>query len=82
MISVDSPFPTDRRDLPVYDPRTIDWPDIERLRRIPGPEKVLIGLRLQELARLTTLSGIRHQHPDADETEVQRIFLERILKRR
>ena len=79
---VESPWPTDRRSVPVYEPRAVNWPDIERLRRVPGPEKVLIGLRLQELARLTTPSGIRPQHPDADEAEIQRIFRDRILNRR
>ena len=56
----------------------IDWEDIEEWRQVPGPEKVLIGLRLQEMARLTTLAGIRYQHPDADEEEVLRLLDERM----
>jgi hypothetical protein len=62
----------------IYDPQAIDWDEIEEWRRIPGSEKVLMGLRLQEMARRVTLAGIRHQHPDADEEEVQRIFAERM----
>jgi len=68
--------------IPIFDPTAIDWEEIERLRKIPGPEKVLIGLRLQELARTVTIAGIRHQHPDADEEEIRRLYIERISKRR
>ncbi len=64
--------------IPVYDPTAIDWDEIERLRRMSGSEKVMIGLRLQEMARMVTLAGIRHQNPEADEDEIQRIFAERM----
>ncbi len=74
--------PAQPESLPVYDPRKIDWQQIERLRRMPPQEKVLMGLRLQEMARLTMLAGIRAQFPHADENEVHRIFMERITKRR
>lgn len=60
----------------------IDWEEIDRWRHVPGPEKVLIGLRLQELARELALAGIRHQHPDADEEEVHRLLKERMALRR
>lgn len=52
--------------------------EIEEWRQVPGPEKVLIGLRLQEMARLITLAGIRHQHPEADDAEIQRLYEERM----
>lgn len=68
--------------IPVYDPTAIDWDEIERLRRMSGSEKVMIGLRLQEMARMVTLAGIRHQNPGADEEEIHRLFMERISKRR
>jgi hypothetical protein len=60
----------------------IDWEEIDRWRHVPGPEKVLIGLRLQELARQLALAGIRHQHPEADEREVLRLLRERMELRR
>ena len=68
--------------IPIFDPQAIDWEEIERLRKITGSQKVLMGLRLQELARTVTLAGIRHQHPDADEQEIHRLYIERISKRR
>ena len=60
----------------------IDWEEIDRWRHVPGPEKVLIGLRLQELARQLALAGIRHQHPEADEQEILRLLRERMVLRR
>lgn len=75
---MESKLPENPDQLPVYDPTAIDWKEIEELRRIPGPEKVRMGLRLQELARTVTLAGIRHQHPDADEEEVHGIFVQRM----
>ena len=56
----------------------IDWDEVEEWRQMSGEEKVLISLRLRTLARMLTLAGIRHQHPQADTEEVLRLFDERL----
>ena len=56
----------------------IDWEEVEEWRQMSGEEKVLISLRLRGLARMLCLAGIRHQHPEASEEEVLRLFDERL----
>jgi hypothetical protein len=52
-----------------------------RARAMSPEEKFAAGPRLFEYASEITLSGIRNQHPDADELEVRRIFSERLSLR-
>ena len=47
-------------------------------RKMPIEEKLLLGERLFRWACEVTLAGIRHQNPDADEQECQRMLIERI----
>jgi hypothetical protein len=53
-----------------------------RARRTPPEEKFLDGPRLFEMACEFTKSGIRAQHPDADEFEVLEILRQRLALRR
>ena len=50
---------------------------IERYRAMTCDERIRIALRLHELASEMARAGIRAQHPDADEHEVERHLLER-----
>ncbi len=61
-----------------WDPRAIDWKEIEELRKQPGIEKMYQSLRLQEMARGMSILGIRNQNPGASPDDVQRIFSERM----
>ena len=47
-------------------------------RRMPLPEKLILGEHLFRWACAVTLAGIRNQNPDATEQECQRILRERI----
>ena len=49
-----------------------------RARAMSPEEKMLDGPRLFEMACEITKSGIRRQHPNADEAEVQRILNDRL----
>jgi hypothetical protein len=51
---------------------------IELYRQMTGEQRLAIALRLQELACDVAREGIRHQHPGADEQEVERLLRERI----
>lgn len=53
-----------------------------RARATPPDEKLLDGPRLFEYACEITRSGIRNQHPDADENRVREILRERLAWRR
>lgn len=52
--------------------------EVLEARRMPLEEKLLLGERLFRWACEITLAGIRHQHPDADEAECQRLLRGRI----
>ena len=54
------------------------WERVERARRMPPDERVLVSLRLFESASRITAAGIRAQFPDADENRVQEILRERL----
>jgi hypothetical protein len=47
-------------------------------RAMPADEKLLAGLRLFEFACRVSADGIRQQHPDADEQQVQEMLAERL----
>jgi hypothetical protein len=51
---------------------------IELYRQMTGEERLAIALRLHELACNVTREGIRHQHPQANEAEVERLLRKRI----
>ena len=53
-----------------------------RARAMSPEEKFAAGPRLFEYASEITLSGVCNQHPDADESEVRRIFSERLSLRK
>jgi hypothetical protein len=56
---------------------------IEIYRRMTGEQRLKIALDLHEFACEISRAGIRHQHPDADEQEVDRLLRKRIeLSRR
>jgi Rv0078B-related antitoxin len=60
----------------------IFWDKVRRARETPPVEKLLLGPRLFDFACGITRSGIRHQHPDADEAEVERILADRLALQR
>jgi hypothetical protein len=51
---------------------------IERYRRMTGEERLAIALELHELSCNVAREGIRHQNPNADEAEVERLLRQRI----
>ncbi len=51
---------------------------IERYRQMTGEQRLKIALELHELACNVTREGIRHQNPNADEVEVERLLHQRI----
>jgi hypothetical protein len=51
---------------------------IERYRAMTPEQRVKIALGLHDLACEMARLGIRHQHPDADEAEVNRLLRERL----
>jgi hypothetical protein len=51
---------------------------IEHYRRLTGEQRLGIALDLHELACDVAREGVRHQHPGADEPEVERLLRERL----
>ena len=51
-----------------------------RARRMEVGRRVETGIELFENAVCVMRSGVRHQFPDADETEVEKILLERLRR--
>jgi hypothetical protein len=51
---------------------------VELYRRMTGEERLKIALGLHELSCEIARCGIRHQHPEADDAEVERLLRERI----
>jgi len=51
---------------------------IERYRQMTCEDRIKIALGLHELACEMARAGIRVQHPDADEAEVDRLLQRRI----
>lgn len=52
--------------------------EVLQARQMPLEEKLILGERLFRWACEVTLAGIRHQHPEADKAECQRILRDRI----
>jgi hypothetical protein len=55
---------------------------VQQARRMSFEDKFLAGPRLFDLACRLMRDGIRMQFPNADETEVERLFLERLAIQR
>jgi hypothetical protein len=51
---------------------------IEQYRRMTGEQRLALALELHELACNVAREGIRHQHPDADEAQVEQLLHKRI----
>jgi hypothetical protein len=51
---------------------------IEQYRQMSGEERLTIALHLFELSCEVAREGIRHQHPDSDEAEIERLLRERL----
>jgi len=51
---------------------------IRRYQRMTGEQRVALALELHELACNLAREGIRHQNPQADEAEVERLLRERL----
>jgi hypothetical protein len=50
---------------------------IEAYRRMRPEERVRVGFELYEMARALARAGIRHQHPEWDDEQVQREVVRR-----
>jgi hypothetical protein len=51
---------------------------IEMYRQMTGEQRLAIALGLHELSCEVVRAGIRHQHPEADAAEVERLLRRRI----
>jgi type II secretory pathway predicted ATPase ExeA len=51
---------------------------IDQYRAMSGEERLSVALNLHELACEVTREGIRHQHPEFDQAEVNRLLRERL----
>lgn len=51
---------------------------IERYREMTGEQRLAIALDLHELSCEVAREGIRAQHPDADDAEVERLLHRRL----
>jgi len=51
---------------------------IERYRQMTGEQRLAIALELHEMSCNIARAGIRRQHPDADESEVEKFLHARL----
>ena len=51
---------------------------IERYRRMSGEQRLALALALHELSCNVAREGIRQQHPEADDAEVERKLRRRL----
>ena len=51
---------------------------IRRYRRMTGEQRLALALELHELSCNLAREGIRHQNPQADEAQVERLLRERL----
>jgi type II secretory pathway predicted ATPase ExeA len=51
---------------------------IERYRRMTGEQRLAVALDLHELSCDIAREGIRRQHPDADDAEIERHLRHRL----
>jgi hypothetical protein len=59
-------------------PETALNAQIERYRRMTGEQRLALALELHELSCNVAREGIRQQHPEADEVEVERWLRQRL----
>jgi hypothetical protein len=52
---------------------------IEKYRSMSGQERLKLAFDLHELSCAIAREGIRHQHPNANSEEVERLLRERIM---
>lgn len=52
---------------------------VEALRRLDGPTRLQMALRMSDDSRAVTLAGIRHRHPDWTDDEVHLELLRLLL---
>jgi hypothetical protein len=79
--SIRSPWPPDVPMLNQADPKGPDralQEQIERYRQMTGEPRLAIALELHELSCNVPRERIRHQHPEADEAEVERLLRKRL----
>jgi hypothetical protein len=53
---------------------------LEALRRLTPEQRLLKAFELTELTHELLRAGVRQRFPDAGEDEVQRIYLERLIR--
>ena len=53
------------------------WEEVERSRRMTLQQRFLGTLEMIDMTRRLNVDGIRHQFPDADETRIREILLQR-----
>jgi hypothetical protein len=51
---------------------------IQRYRRMSGEQRLAVALDLHEMSCDIARAGIRHQHPNADDAEVERLLRQRL----
>ena len=51
---------------------------IRRYQRMTGEERLSLALDLHQLSCNIAREGIRHQNPDANEAEIERLLRERL----
>jgi Rv0078B-related antitoxin len=51
---------------------------IRRYQRMTGEQRLALALELHELSCGVAREGIRHQNPNADEVEVERLLRQRL----
>lgn len=52
---------------------------VEALRRLDGPARLQMALRMSDDSREVTLAGVRYRHPDWADDEVHRELLRLML---
>jgi hypothetical protein len=50
------------------------------VKSMSGPQKVAKAFELTEMTRQIMRAGIRGQHPEASESEIQEIYVDRLLQ--
>lgn len=53
---------------------------LEALRRLTPEQRLLKAFELTELSRELLRAGLRRRYPEADEDELQRLYLERLAR--
>jgi hypothetical protein len=59
-------------------PQAASQVQVERYRQMTGEQRLALAMELHELACDLARAGIRRQHPEADEAEVNRLLRGRL----